>query len=76
MPLSARQTRLRSMSCQSCSCHCSPCHCPLPAGQMHLRGWGTKVDKGQAVKLWELAARLIDAKVSAIAWCSRALPIV
>lgn len=34
---------------------------------MHLRGWGTKPDKAQAVKLWELAARLIDAKVGCCA---------
>lgn len=30
---------------------------------MHLRGWGTKPDKAQAAKLWELAARLLDVKV-------------
>lgn len=31
---------------------------------MHLRGWGTKPDKDQAVKLWEAATRLLDPRTS------------
>lgn len=31
---------------------------------MHLRGWGSKPDKGQAIKLWEAAARLLDGRAT------------